>query len=66
MEGISEIGDFIGTIIESVVPFTTPKSLHKISWQSVHNILSDGAYKQTNKQTNTTKQNLLCQGGTQY
>ena len=42
-----------------------PRSLHKISLQSMHNFLSNVPYKQTNKQTNQCyqKHNLLCQGG---
>ena len=50
-----------------------PEPLHKISSQSVHNLLSNVVHKQTNKQTNKQtdrqtnqhyqKYNLLCQGG---
>ena len=44
-----------------------PGPLHKISSQSVHNLLSNVVHRQTNKQkkqTNATKKHsLLCQGG---
>ena len=38
--------------------------LHKISFQSVHNCLSNVVHRQTNRQTNQLyqKHNLLCQG----
>ena len=32
-----------------------PEPLHKISSQSVHNLLSNAVHKQTNRQTNATK-----------
>ena len=32
-----------------------PGPLHKISSQSIHNLLSNVVHKQTNKQTNATK-----------
>ena len=38
-----------------------PGSLHKISSQSVHNVLSNVVHRQTNQRYQ--KHNLLCQGG---
>ena len=50
-------------LISSSLYYSGP--VHKISSQSVHNVLSNVAHRQTNKQTNQRyqKHNLLCQGG---
>ena len=45
-----------------------PGPLHKISFQSVNNFLSNVVHRQTDRQTNQRyqKHNLLCQGGNNY
>ena len=59
---ISEDTDGHHNLISSLLQAPIP--IHKMSWQSVYNVWSNGACKQTDKQTNTTKNiiNLLCQG----
>ena len=60
---ILEYPDHQQNLISSSLYYLGP--LHKISSQSVHNVLSFVVHRQTDKQTNQRyqKHNLLCQGG---
>ena len=60
---ILEYPDHHQNLMSSLLYYPGP--LHKISSQSVHNLLSNVVHKQTNNQTNQRyqKHNLLCQGG---
>ena len=64
---ILQYPDHHQNLISSSLYYSGP--VHKISSQSVHNILSNVVHRQTNKQTNRQtnqryqKHNLLCQGG---
>ena len=62
---ILEYSDHHQNLISSSLYY--PGQLHKISLQSIHNVLNTVVHRQTNKQRNTSqryqKHNLLCQGG---
>ena len=60
---ILQYPDHHQNLISSYLYYSGP--VHKISFQSVHNFLSNVVHRQTNKQTNQRyhKHNLLCQGG---
>ena len=67
---ILEYPDHHQNLISSSLYYPGP--LHKISSQSVHNILSNVVHRRTDRQTDRQtnqlyqKHNLLCQGGNKY